>query len=140
MLTINATDARNEWSALIDSVIREKPKFIKRTRDYMMLSDVKLIESLLAAYVFTANVFHEADGSVTLSLNEINLVENDVSLENAVLKLAEGILDYARDFYNDFAYWATGERKSHIPYIIKALIIDDINKIGGLIHCQHGKS
>ena len=140
MLTINATDARNEWSTVVDSVMREKPRFIKRTRDYMMLSDIRLIESLLSAYTFTAIILNETDGSVTLSLNEIDLVENAINLEEAVTKLAKGIVEYAEDFYNDFAYWATGSRKSHIPYVIKALIINDVHRIGGLIQCQHGKS
>ena len=140
MLTINATAVRNEWSTIVDSVIREKPRFIKRTRDYLMLSDVKLIDSLLSAYSFTAKVFHEADGSVTLSLNEIDLIENGVNMEDAITKLAEGILEYSEDFYKDFTYWATGDRKAHIPYVIKSLIISDVNIIGGLIQCQHGKS
>ena len=140
MLAINSTDARNEWSAIVDSVVREKPRFIKRTRDYLMLSDIKLIELLLSAYTFTAKAFHETDGSVTLSLNELDLVENGADMDVALLKLAEGILEYAQDFYDDFAYWSTGHRKAHIPYVIKSLIINDIDKIGGLIQCQPGKN
>ena len=140
MMTINATDARNEWGAVVDSAIHEKPKFIQRTRDCLMLSDVKLVEELLSAYTFSANVFHEADGSVTLSLNELDLVENGVDLDAASIKLAEEILGYAEDYYSDFAYWAAGQRKAHIPYVIKSLIINDARKIGGLIQCQPGKS
>ena len=139
MLSINATEVRNDWSAVVDSVIREKPIFIKRTRDYMMLSDIKLIESLLSAYSFTANVFIEDDGSVTLSLNEIDHVENGSDLNSAKLSLANGILEYAEDFYKDYAYWASGNRKSHIPYVIKSLIINDVNKIEDLIQCLHGE-
>jgi len=140
MLTINATDARNTWSTIVDSVIREKPKFIKRTRDYMMLSDIRLIEDILSAYSFTATIFTEDNGSITLSLNEIDLVENGADIEDATTKLAAGILEYAEDFYSDFTYWANGDRKTHIPYVIKALIINDIKKIGGLIQCRHGEN
>ena len=140
MMTINATDARNAWSAVVDSVIREKPRFIKRTRDYLMLSDVKTIESILSAYNFTARVFQESNGSITLSLNELDLVENSSDLEGAIAKLASGILEYAEDFYNDFAYWAQGRRAAHIPFVIKALIVNDATKIGGLIQCQHGEN
>ena len=35
MLMEQATTVRKEWSAVCDSVIHEKPKFIKRTRDKM---------------------------------------------------------------------------------------------------------
>ena len=41
MLTLNATDVRKEWSTVIDNTIREKPQFIRRTRDYMMLADIE---------------------------------------------------------------------------------------------------
>ena len=140
MLSINSTDVRNNWNAVVDSVIREKPRFIKRTRDYMMLSDIKLIESLLSAYTFLANVLIEDDGSFTLSLNEIDLIENAADLDNAKLNLAKGILEYAEDFYNDYALWAVGNRKSHIPYVIKSLIINDANKLMGMIQCLHGET
>ena len=40
MLTLNATDVRKEWSTVIEKVVREKPQFIKRTRDYMFLANI----------------------------------------------------------------------------------------------------
>jgi len=138
--TITATHVRNEWSAVVDSVIREKPRFIKRTRDYMMLSDINVVENMLSAYVFTAEKFIEPDGSVTLGLNEIDLVENAQSEESAIVKMAHSILEYAEDYYSNFALWyAAPNRKQHLPYVIKALIINDTNKIGEMITCHHGK-
>ena len=141
LLAINATDARKAWSLVVDQVIREKPKFIKRTRDYMILSDVRFLEVLLSGYFFSAERFIEEDGSITLSLNEIDIVENGKSEEEAKQKLAQSIIDYAEDFYNDFQYWATAtNRKSQIPYVFKALILDDANKIGEQIRCRDGKN
>jgi hypothetical protein len=139
MTTINATTVRNEWSSVSDSVIREKPAFIKKTRDYMFLSDIKTLEVLLSAYSFTANEFIEDDGSVTLSLVEIDLVENGADKQEALNNLSSAILEYAQDYYNDFAYWARGDRKQHMPLVFKTLIINDINKIRGLIKCHPGE-
>jgi hypothetical protein len=139
MNVINATTVRNEWSSVSDSVIREKPAFIKKTRDYMFLSDIKTLEYLLSAYSFTANEYIEDDGSVTLSLVEIDLVENGKDKQEALSKLSCAILEYCQDYYNDFAYWARGDRKQHMPLVFKALIINDANKIRGLIKCHHGK-
>jgi len=141
LLAINATDARKAWSLVVDQVIREKPKFIKRTRDYMILSDVRFLEVLLSGYFFSAERFIEEDGSITLSLIEIDIVENGKSEEEAKQKLAQSIIDYAEDFYNDFQYWGTAtNRKSQIPYVFKALILDDANKIGEQIRCRDGKN
>jgi len=140
MLALNSTDVRREWSSIVDAVVRDKPQFIKRTRDYMFLSNVKTLESLLSAYTFHVGVFDEDDGSVTLSLDEIDLVENGVDLNDAITKLAYGILDYSEDYYREFSYWARGSRVSHIPYVLKALIINDVKKIGDLIVCRPGKT
>lgn len=141
MFTLNATDVRRDWSAVMESVIREKPQFIKRTRDYMVLTDVKLLENLLSAYHFTADKFVEEDGSVTLSLRELDLAENAPTEAEARKLLGQSILDYAEDFYKEFSLWSTApNRKGHVPYVLKALIIDDVGKIGDLIKCQAGKN
>ena len=76
MFMENATEVRKEWSQVIDSVVREKPKFIKRTRDKMWLSNLDTMSEILDAYSFTAKKIIESDQTVTLSLNEIDLVEN----------------------------------------------------------------
>jgi len=140
MLAINATKARNEWSSVVESVIREKPAFIKKTRDYLFLSDIGILEKLLSAYSFHARILPEDDGTVTLSLDEIGLTENAPDLSGAVSALAGAILEYSEDYYKEFSYWSRGSGKSHIPYVFKALILNDINKIGDLIECRHGKT
>ena len=140
MIAMNATQVRNEWSAIVDSVIREKPCFIKRTRDYMFLSDIGILENLLSAYTFHAEILYEDDGSVTLSLDEIDLIENGTDEKNALLKLAYAILEYSEDYYKDFTYWARGSRKLHLPYVFKSLILNDIEKIGSMIECRHGET
>ncbi len=141
MLALNATDVRKEFSRTIDNTIREKPQFIRRTRDYLFLADIKFLDDLLSAYNFSANKFVEDDGSITLSLNEIDLVENAETEELARKKLAQSIVEYAEDFYNEFNFWSVApNRKKHIPLVFKALIIDSADKIGELIQCQNGEN
>lgn len=140
MLTMNATDVRKNWSEVSESVIREKPKFIKKTRDYMMLSNTDFISTLLSGYEFSAIKFVEDDGSITLSLNEIDLVENAPTENEAISALANSILEYAVDYYNEFHLWSSApNKKSEIPYVFKALILDDATKIGECIKCQVGE-
>ena len=141
MLMEQATAIRKEWSAACDSVIHEKPKFIKRTRDKMWFSNLETMFEILQAYQFSALRYVEDDGSVTLSLNEIDLVENDRNEEEARLKLGQSILEYSLDYYNEYeTYSRSPNRKKHIPYIFKALIIDDPQKIGDMLQCQDGKN
>lgn len=137
---LSSTDVRKDWSAVIDATVRIKPQFVKRTRDCMFLSDLHFMQDLLEGYTYTANRLEEDDGSVTLALNEIDLVENGADEDDARLKLASAILEYAEDYYSDFSYWGSApNRKSHIPYVFKALFIGDVQKIGKCIQCQAGK-
>lgn len=141
MLMEQATTVRKEWSAVCDSVIHEKPKFIKRTRDKMWFSNLETISEILQVYQFSAIRFLEKDGSVTLSLNEIDLVENGKDEKEARLNLGKSILEYSIDYYNEYeTYSHSPNRKKHIPYIFRALIIDDPEKIGELLQCQDGKN
>ncbi len=141
MLMEQATTVRREWSAVCDSVIHEKPKFIKRTRDKMWFSNLETVNEILQVYQFTVTKYVEEDGSVTLSLNEIDLVENGLDEQDARLKLGQSILEYSMDYYNEYEkYSHSPNRKGHIPYIFKALIADDPQKIGEMIQCQNGKS
>lgn len=141
MLMEQATTVRKEWSAVCDSVIHDKPKFIKRTRDKMWFSNLDIMEDILEVYQYTAERYAEDDGSVTLSLNEIDLVENGKDEQEARLNLANAILEYSVEYYNDYELYShSPNRKKHIPYIFKALIIDNPEKIGEMIQCQDGKN
>ena len=141
MLMEQATTVRKEWSAVCDSVIHEKPKFIKRTRDKMWFSNLETMADILQAYHFTVMKYIEDDGSVTLSLNEIDLVENGKNEQEARYNLAKSILEYSLDYYNEYeVYSHSPNRKKHIPYIFKALIMDDPEKIGDILQCQDGKN
>lgn len=141
MVTEQATDVRKEWSAVCDSVIHQKPKFIKRTRDYMVLLSLDSLKNILDGYIFTADKYVEDDGSITLSLHEIDLIENAEDEKTARQKMGNAILEYAVDYYNDYElYSKSTNRKSHIPYVFKALVIDSPDKIGEELVCQNGKN
>ena len=102
---------------------------------------INMLEKMLEPYSFTAEEFIEDNGSVTLSLNEIDLVENGKNKEEAINKMAAGILEYSEDYYNDFDFWYSAtNRRTHLPYVLKALMLNDVEKIGGLIICRLGET
>ena len=141
MLMEQATTVRKEWSSVCDSVVHNKPKFIKRTRDKMWFSNLETMEEILKAYKFTAEKFIEKDGSVTLSLNEIDLIENGENEQTARLNLGKAILEYSADYYEEYELYShSPNRKHHIPYIFKALIMDNPEKIGEEIQCHDGEN
>lgn len=141
MLMEQATTVRKEWSAVCDSVIHQKPKFIKRTRDKMWFSNLETMAEILQVYEFTAVKYVEEDGSVTLSLNEMDIIENGKDEREARLNMGRAVLEYAMDYYDEYEMYShSPNRKKHIPYIFKALIIDDSEKIGDMLQCQNGRN
>ena len=141
MISMKATDVRREWSKVIDTAIREKPVFIKRTRDHVVISNVEHIKSLLNDYHLTAEKFIEEDGSITLSMQELDIVANGSSLKLAKQELAKNLLEYAEEFYQDFAFWSKApNRKSHTPFVLKILLNENIEELISDIKCQPGKN
>ena len=112
---------------------------IKNTENYMTL-DYDIVETMLEPYKFTAEEHTEEDGSVILCLNEIKfLIETGATREEAIKNLAAEILDFSKDYFNDLKFWARGNGKAHVPYLLKALMLNDVEKIGGLITCRLGE-
>ena len=119
----------------------DKPTIIKRTRDRMWLSNLDTMSDILEAYQFTAARYTEDDGSVTLSLDAIDLVENAPTEKEARFLLAQSIMEYATEYYENYAFYSKApNRKKHVPYVFKALIMDNINKIGEGIICHDGEN
>jgi antitoxin YefM len=130
----NASDARKYWSEYIDQAIREKPVFLKRTRDHVALLNIEMLQETLLLYEFNVKLFNEDDGSITASLEEIDLIENAGTEDEVLDMLAKSILEYSEDYYNDLSYWHSApNRKKHLPYVMKALILNDFNHIRKII-------
>lgn len=141
MLAMNSTDVRKEWSSVVDSVIREKPAFIKRTRDYMMLCSTEMIAQLVSGVSIYAEQFTEDDGSMTLSAWDMDIVSHGTDLESAKRELAKDIIEYAEEYYAEFeAYSRAPNRKNHLPYVIKALIAKSPEELEGAIVCRPGEN
>jgi len=77
---------------------------------------------------FTAKKYIEKDDSVTLSLREIDIIENGETEEKTKEKLAEAILEYAEDF-KPLSSGKNLESNVSIVSAVKNMTIDNIKKI-----------
>jgi hypothetical protein len=101
----------------------------------------KTLKQSLDKFVFSGNFFTETDGSVTLSLNEIDLVENAPTEQDVRFIMGNSIIEYAKDYCSDFTVFGRApNRKKHLPYVFKALMINDSQKIGEGILCRLGEN
>ncbi len=136
---LNATDVRKNWSVTLDSVVRERPAYIKRTHDNIAIIGVSTLNDILSGYRFNVKKIKEDDGSITLSTVEMDIIANAPDEISAKRRLAAYIKEYAEEFYDEFPLWsAAPNRKSHIPYVFKALSLS-IDEILEDIVCQNGK-
>jgi hypothetical protein len=93
----------------------------------------------LDEYTFSAKIFIEKDKSITLSLNEIDLIENALNEQEARALMGNSIIEYAKEYFTEFCVWGEAvNRKRHLPYVFKALLINDSQKIGDSILCRLG--
>jgi len=141
MLAVNATDVRKDFGRYIDEIVRVKPIFIKRSRDYFMGISLNMATELVKDVVFTADKYIEDDYSVTLSLHDFDIVMNDSDESSALDSLIEDLKEYALEFYEDIEYWSSDiNRRKQLPKILKILLTNDNEELKESIICQVGRS
>ena len=124
---------------IMDRAVREKPVFIRRTRDHLMLANLDFLEALVNNSKFTAKRWREKDGSITLSLDQIDIAVNAATEPEALVALAYDLREYATDYYEHFPQWSIApNRKEHLPYVVKILVTDELGKIVEMIQCHDG--
>ena len=140
MFAISASDVRKDWSRVIDSVIHVRPAFIKRTRDKMVLCSNDTVRQLVRTTPIAANSFIEDDGSVTLSMVDVDLVVNADTIEAAKSELINDLIEYAEEYYQNFElYSRSSNRKDHFPLVMKVLTAASKEELEDAVQCQNGK-
>ena len=135
MQTIPATDIRKHFSYAIDKAVREKPVAFRRNRDKLMLFSNEQVIGLLKGYRFKPVHIIEEDGSVTATLEGFDLIINAADHAQAITGLAEELIEYAQEYYDQFQlYFASNNRQQHYPYILRVLLAEDLDEVKGLIH------
>lgn len=141
MLIINATDVRKDFGRYIDKIVRSKPIFVKRSRDYFMGISIEMAKELVRDVVFSVDEYIEEDGSVTLSLNEFDIVVNEKNKVAAMDSLIKDLREYALEYYENMEFWASDiNRKKQMKKILKVLLISDDKEIKESFVFQVGKN
>lgn len=130
MKLMNASEVRNEFSAFIDTVVRERPMIFKRNRDHVLSISTDQAKALLESYRFQAQLTPEEDGSVTITLEGFDLVANAPDRDQTVLQMAEELIEYAQDYFDQFSlYFRAPNRKKHFPYVLKVSLAEGIQEV-----------
>ena len=113
--TVNATEVRNNFSYYIDTVVREKPIAVKRNRDVLLFLSDRMVKDLLHDLTIRAELTKE-DDIIVGTLEGFDIVVYGESEQEVIQKLAEGLLEYAQDYINNFKlFYNAPNRKGHFP-------------------------
>lgn len=124
----------SQWYTAVEMASIGKPKLIKGHKKCLWFSDTATMADILKAYTFSAKSRIEDDGSITLLLNELYIIRNGFDEKDVRLSMGQAILKYAKEYYNDYALYSNSpRRRRHIPYVFKALIMDNEEAIGNSI-------
>lgn len=134
-MVVNATQVRAHFSEFIDNVVRDKPQFMKRSRDVIYSFSENQIQLLLEQYQFHVNVEQDEDASYNVTDDKFDLIGWGNTKEEAIIDFAEQLVDYAEEYYQEFALYSLApNRKHHFPYILHILTKHSIDEVRLLIH------
>lgn len=140
MLAISASNVRKDWSRVMDSVIRTRPAFIKRTRDRMVLCSVDTVQQLVKDTPISATKYVEEDGSITLSLDDVDIAVCEPDFASAKRALVHDLVEYAEEYYAEYdLYSRSPNRKNHLPLVMKVLTAKSEKELEDLVQCRNGK-
>lgn len=125
-----AAEAQKNWSNICESVARIRPCVIKCTYDHLYLASRDSMISLLADIKYRVSILLEDDHTFTAYTEGMDLAVNAATKEEALLRLAAAILDYAAEYFDDYPQYSIApNRRSHLPFITKAFLLDDADEI-----------
>ena len=132
--TLSATDVRKNWSQFNDDIVREGPRFVHRNRDEWAALSSDHLKAAFDHLQITATNFKEVDGTITMSVNELDIVENGDSIEEVLDLTADALIDYAREYMDFFQqYFNSPNRKAHLPFVLKIIAQSDYEAVRSLI-------
>ena len=138
----SSTEIRNNFSLTIDKAVHERPQFIRRTHDQVVLLSDEYLYAILEDYKIVCSVQKEKDGTIILT-NEVveDIIASGLTLDEAKSDFATQLLDYAHEYYESFdLYSRAPNRKSHIAYVMKILMLGDPALVEEILVCQDGKN
>ncbi len=140
MLAVNATEMRKDFGRYIDQIVRTKPVFVKRSRDYFMGISIDMAKELVNDIQFVAYKYIEEDKSITLSLENFDIAVNEADLDKAIRSLMNDLREYAKEYYDNIEFWSSDlNRKKQMKSIIKVLLIENDSELRESIVCRAGK-
>ncbi len=138
----SATEVRKNFSECIDLAVHERPQFVSRTRDGVVLIGERFFDDLLETATIHCTFEDESGGGYILTNEEISdIIASGKTKPEAMHDLAEQLLEYAAEYYENYSlYSRSPNRKAHIPYVLRILTLAEPNAVEGIFECRDEKN
>jgi uncharacterized protein (UPF0305 family) len=140
LIADKSSDVRKNWAQFMDSVIHKSPKFVQRNeRDVFMAMNFEYLSAMLNDVRCDVKIEHNREaGEYVATMDQFWFVEAGKSEDEAIHNLAEQLLDYAQDYYQELdMHFHAPNLKQQFPQVIKALITNDVEGIKQFFDVQH---
>ncbi len=131
------TDARQRFTAVLDSVQAFNPIAIqprKASEGYTFLLNHPMLTGILSYFEFKPEVISEDDGSITISVDDLELVVNAETITEALEELAYDLVDYSKRYMSKFPLYSNApNRRHHLPYVFRVLICQDVSEVKSML-------
>lgn len=85
-----------------------------------------------------ANIYNETDGSFTVSLEPIDIIESGNTVEDAINAAVDELKIYAQDYLERFQLFTQApNRRDHLPFIMRILFASDDDEIKNMLDIIH---
>lgn len=136
-LAANSSDVRQHFSEFVDTVVRERPSFVKRNRDMLVALNLEHLGVLVDAVRFHASIEKDENSEFIGTIEEIDdIIAVGATRDGLIEALAKEIAEYAEEYLTDSfrLYFNSPNRRHHLPYVLKVAMQNNVDDIKGLIH------
>ena len=112
------------------------PKFSNRTY-------IKKFKNINSCKMYSLNCikYIEDDNSITLSLQDFDIVVNEDNFEKAIFSIINELREYVEDYFDEPEYWSVDkERKQEVEYLYKLFRDFKSDEIRDMIKCRNGEN
>lgn len=138
------TNARSHLTELIDRVQRQAPAVIKprkKSEEPTVVLSRSLVHMLLeenpGVVRITPQFVEEPDGSITVSLDPMDIAVNAHTRHAAIHAACQEAIDYAKEYLspqNAALYMRSPNRKDHLSIVIRTALSDSIDEVAEILN------
>ena len=136
-LAENSSDVRQHFSEFLDSVVRDRPSFVKRNRDMLVALNLEHLGVLVDAVQFHAFIEKDENGELIGTIEEIDdIIVIGATTDEVIDEIAKEIMEYAEEYLTDSfrLYFNSPNRRKHLPYVMKVAMQNNFADVKRLIH------